>query len=250
MKYIITIASILFALTINAQSIFQIRGTAMVTSTFDDDYYQTTLDWNGLKLTAMGTAKNITNAANVVGGVAGQISEIFNSSNKPPVVVRDGDITYYNYQDKIITEEKKYVRSTSPTIGFEAGAYDELGSIAVGLRNSKYKYIAPDFYIDMKIRPMWVFAKGRDLITGFKYYRENDMPIHIKWLGLFGIGYQAGNDMGMPGFLNFAEKTYQGITLSAGSQVKRVSWLIEGFFQVKPSDLNQSNVRFGVAISI
>jgi hypothetical protein len=250
MKNAFTLLGLLVCSNIWSQQVMQIRGVGQVTAVFDQTYYQTTLDWNGLKMTAMGTAKNITNAANFVGGVAGQIGNIFNSTNQAPVIVTDGDVTYYNYQDKIITEEKKYVRGTSVTVGIEAGAYHKIGSIAAGLRNSKYKYIAPDFYLDAKVRPMWLFVKARDLFTGFTYFRENAMPVHVQWLGLFSLGYQAGNDMGMPGFLNFAEKSYQGITIGVGDQIKRIAWTIEGFIETKPSDLNQTNVRFGIAVKI
>jgi hypothetical protein len=260
MKQFILLIVIPFQLAAQ-DKLFDIKFQAGWSNTFDETYYVTTLDWNGLSMVANGTARNITLLGNQIGGVAGQIADIFSGSNKPPMIVTDGDFTYYNYQDKVITEEKRYARSMSAIIGLEAGLYSKPVTLVAGVRNSKYKYVMPDVYTSIRVNPWWVYAKAKEVVTGFQYEYET----YQTWLGLFSIGYTTGIDAGYPGFFTkFAEKKYSGLTLGLGSVVrtrfnknssqthKDVSWLIEGFKQFNPphEGLSQSGVRVSIGINI
>lgn len=241
--------------------LFDIKFNVGWSGTFDETYYVTTLDWNGLQMTANGTARNITLLGNQLGNVAGQIADVFSGSNKPPMIVIDGNTTYYNYQDRIITEEKRYARSMSLLVGLEAGMYSKPATLVMGIRNSKYKYIMPDLYTAVRVNPWWVYAKAKEVLTGFQYEYET----YQTWLGLFSLGYTTGIDGGYPGiFTKFAEKKYSGMTLGVGSTVrtrvnkkfsqnhKDVSWLIEGFkqFNAPAEGLSQSNIRVTIGINI
>jgi hypothetical protein len=238
-----------------------IRVTTGWNNTFDETYYVTTLDWNGLSMVANGTARNITLLGNQIGGAAAQIADIFTGSNKPPMIVKDGDVTYYNYQDKIITEELKRARSMAVSFGLEAGLYLRSVNAAFGIRTSKYKYIMPDLYADFRVSPWWVYADVKSLLTGFQYEYET----YQTWLGLITVGYTAGIDAGYPGiFTKFAEKRYSGLTVGVGSTVRTkfkrkfeqvnrdVAWRIEGFkHRNAPKDgLSQSGIRVSVSVSI
>lgn len=260
MKNIILLVCFPFVLCAQ-QDKFAIRVNAGWSGTFDETYYVTTLDWNGLQMVANGTARNITLLGNQIGGTAQQIADIFSGSNKPPMIVRDGDITYYNYQDKVVTEEKKRARSAAIAVGLEAGMYLKSVTVAGGIRTSKYKYIMPDVYGAVRVNPWWVYADMRSLISGFQYEYET----YQTWLGLLSVGYTTGVDAGYPGiFTKFSEKRYEGFTLGFGSTVRTmfkkkfskthrdVSWLFEGFKQRKPpvDGLSQSGIRVSLSVSI
>jgi hypothetical protein len=224
----------------NKQKPFQLRAYAGFLGTFDYSYNQTSIDLNGVKLTAMGTADNLISITQQTGSVISQLQNIVSGHTSVTEVWKEGDVTYYRYGDDIITEEKKRARSASAIVGLEGGMFLRPISAAVGLRNSKYRYIAPDFYFRSKLSPWILFVQAREALSGFTY----QYPDFYEWIGLFHFGYQAGWDGGMPGFMNFDERAYKGFMLSLGSTVKRTTWSIEGFLQNggKHMELNQSNL--------
>lgn len=214
-----------------------VKAVGALNYNFDRSYYQTTVDLNGLEAVAMGTADNLVNVGSDLANFFGQgYASIF--KGEEPTVVKEGNTTYYNYSDKVIKQELKYVREMCPVIGVEAGLYYVPASMAVGVRTSKYRYFAPDFYLDGKVRPYAAYEE----ITGNDYH-----PYGIL-LRLISVGYTMGNDFGMPGFLNFDDKAYKGFTLGLGSTIENVSWQLEGFMQrgADKDALSQSNVRMSV----
>jgi len=236
MRHTLTIAFILASNTIFAQ--FGIRASAGAEYIFDNDYYQTTVDLNGLKAVTMGTADNLVNIGQDLRDLFGQnYAAIFKGDL--PEVVKEGSTTYYKYNDKLITEQLKQVRETSAQIGAEAGYFGKPVVVAIGVRNSKYRYFAPDFYGMAYVRPWEVFAAARGIISPFDHPEQ----FYDKLLSVFHIGYMAGNDFGMPGFLNFGQKDYQGILFGISPTINKFTIQFQGFLQTKhkPDLINQSN---------
>lgn len=231
---------------------FQVRCVSGIRGTFDTKYTTTTIDMNGVELVTMGTVDNIITAGYQIGNVAGQIRNLVNGSTNITSVWKEDDVTYYKYGDNILAERTRETNVPFIVAGVEGGFYSKPFSMAVGLRNSKYRYIAPDFYFETQFSPMWAFIKGRDAFTGFTYFRDNDIPKHIEWLGLFHVGFMAGWDGGMPGFLNFDERGYNGVLGGFGSTVGRVSWAMDGFMQKngRKMQLNQSHIRFIISVAL
>ena len=242
MRSISTTLFLLLGLALQAQN-FGFRLTAGATYLPDDSYYQTTVDLNGLKAVTMGTAENLVNIGSDLRDLFGQnYASIFKGDL--PTVVQDGNTTYYNYDDKVITQQKKYVRETVAQIGGEVGFYSQPFCISTGLRNSKYRYIAPDFYAAAMIRPWEIVAFARGIISPFDHPEQ----FYDKLLSVFHIGYMVGNDMGTPGFLNFTQKNYQGLTFGASPTVDKFTVQLQGFYQLKhPKNMiNQSHISASV----
>ena len=241
---IATIMAFLFVTCFASAQNFGFRAVAGGTYIFDDSYYQTTVDLNGLKAVTMGTADNLVNIGKDLRDLFGQnYASIFKGDL--PTVVKDGNTIYYNYNDKVITEQKKYVRETALQVGGEVGFFSAPLVLAAGLRNSKYRYIAPDFYATAAVRPWEVVALARGIISPF----EQPEQFYDKLLSVFHVGYMAGNDMGTPGFLNYGQKSYQGLTFGASPTINRFTIIIQGFYQLKhPANmLNQSHFSASVA---
>ena len=244
---ILTIALfMLLGFVLNAQT-FGFRLGASGDYLFDDSYTQTTVDLNGLKAVTMGTADNLVNIGSDLRDLFGQnYAAIFKGDL--PEVIKDGNTIIYKYDDKIITEQKKYIRETALQVGAEAGLYTKPFCLSVGLRNSKYRYIAPDFYATAMIRPWELVALAKGIISPF----EQPERFYDKLLSVFHIGYMAGNDAGVPGFLNFGQKSYQGVIFGASPEIDRLTIQVQGFYQAKhPANMiNQSHFSAGLMYKI
>lgn len=243
MKIFATIFFLLPALLAPAQN-FGYRLTAAGVYLPDNNYTQTTIDINGVKAVAMGTANNLVAASDDLRDFLGDNYAALFKGNDAPEVATTGNKTYYKYNDKIIIEERRDVRETALQVGAEAGFYSGVFTASAGLRNSKYRYLAPDFYAMASLRPWSAYLAIMAIASPF----TREQTFYDKALSAFVFGYTAGSDMGTPGFLNFGDKSYRGFIFGVSPKIGRVGIEMQGFVArgTKPGHINQSTISAGI----
>lgn len=245
-KQFVTLMALLVTVNVIAQQspAFQTRLTLGGNMNLDRGFYQTTVNIHGLEAVAMGTIQNAGIVSNNIANVFGNIGGIFGGN--APEIIKSGTTTYYKYDDMVIEESFVELTRKMAVVGIETGFYSDVFSAAIGVRNSKFRYLAPDFFIDVKTRPYAVYSVLREHLRGMESYDE----FHDKLLSAISVGCMVGNDMGTPGFLNFNQKGYSGITLGMGTSIDRVSLQFEWFKQFKNSDIEHSFLRATVGYAI
>lgn len=182
-------------------------------------HYKTTLDWNGIQSVFEGTAHNVitateqgvdeitevvNNVGSTIGGLFGNNSSSSSSNGDSEQVVENDNVTYYKYDDAVLKQEKVVERLLAPTVGvyYELRPWSESITAGVQATMGKYKTVGIDICGYAQVRPVVIFGKARELVTG---YELDDNPLN----GFF-LSFRGGTDTSYPGLPFFSKKYYVG----------------------------------------